>query len=250
MTQINRGSEWRKWDLHIHSPYTFLNKYSSTDEEFIDKILDSKISCVGLTNYFKFDEKEYETKTIYPPKKQIFRALNLCDFDDVKVVILGQDPYHEPHQANGLAFSVTKDVRIPPSLVNIYKEIHDDLGLPIPNHGDLTYWAKQGVLLLNNVLTVERGKANSHKGLGWETFTLNIVRYLNEREKPLVFILWGKNAIEKKKYIDSRHLVLTSVHPSPLSAYRGFFGSRPFSKTNEFLIKNGMTPIDWSIPNV
>ena len=162
-------------------------------------------------------EKEYETKTIYPPKKQIFRALNLCDFDDVKVVILGQDPYHEPHQANGLAFSVTKDVRIPPSLVNIYKEIHDDLGLPIPNHGDLTYWAKQGVLLLN---------------------------------KPLVFILWGKNAIEKKKYIDSRHLVLTSVHPSPLSAYRGFFGSRPFSKTNEFLIKNGMTPIDLSIPNV
>ena len=195
-------------------------------------------------------QKEYEIKTIYPPKEQIFRALNLCDFDDVKVVILGQDPYHEPHQANGLAFSVTKDVRIPPSLVNIYKEIHDDLGLPIPNHGDLTYWAKQGVLLLNNVLTVERGKANSHKGLGWETFTLNIVRYLNEREKPLVFILWGKNAIEKKKYIDSRHLVLTSVHPSPLSAYRGFFGSRPFSKTNEFLIKNGMTPIDWSIPNV
>lgn len=195
-------------------------------------------------------EKEYETKTIYPPKEQIFRALNLCDFDDVKVVILGQDPYHEPHQANGLAFSVTKDVRIPPSLMNIYKEIHDDLGLPIPNHGDLTYWAKQGVLLLNNVLTVERGKANSHKGLGWETFTLNIVRYLNEREKPLVFILWGKNAIEKKKYIDSRHLVLTSVHPSPLSAYRGFFGSRSFSKTNAFLIKNGMAPIDWGIPNV
>ena len=134
--------------------------------------------------------------------------------------------------------------------VNIYKEIHDDLGLPIPHHGDLTYWAKQGVLLLNNVLTVERGKANSHKGLGWETFTLNVVRYLNEREKPLVFILWGKNAIEKKKYIDSRHLVLTSVHPSPLSAYRGFFGSKPFSKTNAFLIKNDMTPIDWSNPDV
>ena len=180
----------------------------------------------------KIIDQEYQTKTIYPPKQQIFRALNLCNFDDVKVVILGQDPYHEPHQANGLAFSVTKDVRIP------------------PNHGDLTYWAKQGVLLLNNVLTVEKGKANSHKGLGWETFTLNVVHYLNEREKPLVFILWGKNAIEKKKYIDSRHLVLTSVHPSPLSAYRGFFGSRPFSKTNEFLIKNGMTPIDWSIPNV
>ena len=159
----------------------------------------------------KIIDQEYQTKTIYPPKQQIFRALNLCNFDDVKVVILGQDPYHEPH---------------------------------------LTYWAKQGVLLLNNVLTVEKGKANSHKGLGWETFTLNVVHYLNEREKPLVFILWGKNAIEKKKYIDSRHLVLTSVHPSPLSAYRGFFGSRPFSKTNEFLIKNGMTPIDWSIPNV
>ena len=195
-------------------------------------------------------EHEYQTKTIYPPQEQIFRALNLCDYDDVKVVILGQDPYHEPRQANGLAFSVTKDVPIPPSLQNIYKELYDDLKIIPPHHGDLTSWAKQGVLLLNNVLTVERGKANSHRGLGWETFTLNIVRYLNLREKPLVFILWGKNAIEKKKYIDSRHLVLTSPHPSPLSAYRGFFGSKPFSKTNQFLMKNGIEPIDWSIQDV
>ena len=205
-----------------------------------------------LKPYFEqltdFVRREYRTSTVYPPGNQMFRAFDICPFDKVKVVILGQDPYHEPHQANGLAFSVTKDVRIPPSLVNIYKEIHDDLGLPIPNHGDLTYWAKQGVLLLNNVLTVERGKANSHKGSEYDLGCGTL--YLNEREKPLVFILWGKNAIEKKKYIDSRHLVLTSVHPSPLSAYRGFFGSRPFSKTNEFLIKNGMTPIDWSIPNV
>ena len=196
-------------------------------------------------------EKEYETKTIYPPKQEIFRALNLCDFDDVKVVILGQDPYHEPHQANGLAFSVTKDVRIPPSLVNIYKELKDDVNTFIPNHGDLTKWAKQGVLLLNNVLTVEQGKANSHAGIGWEIFTLNIVKALNKREKPMVFILWGNNARSKKQYIDtSRHLVLESAHPSPLSAHRGFFGSKPFSKANDFLIKNNMTPIDWQIENV
>ena len=195
-------------------------------------------------------DKEYDCKTIFPPKDMIFRALDLCDYDDVKVVILGQDPYHEVNQANGLAFSVTKEVKIPPSLVNIYKELKDDLGIEIANHGDLTKWAKQGVLLLNNVLTVEEGKANSHKGLGWETFTLNVIRYLNERDKPLVFILWGKNAIEKKKYIDDHHLVLTSVHPSPLSAYRGFFGSKPFSKTNEFLIANGIEPIDWRIDNV
>lgn len=205
-------------------------------------------------DYYKrlhqYVEHEYQTKTIYPPKQQIFRALNLCDYDDVKVVILGQDPYHEYRQANGLAFSVTKNVKIPPSLVNIYQELHDDLGVKIPNHGDLTSWAKQGVLLLNNVLTVEAGKANSHKGLGWETFTLNIVKALNEREKPLVFILWGRNAIEKRQYIDSRHLVLTSPHPSPLSAYRGFFGSRPFSQANQFLIKNGIEPVDWSIKDV
>ena len=199
---------------------------------------------------YQFVQKEYSTAVVYPPADDIFNAFHFTPLREVKVVILGQDPYHNEGQAHGLCFSVKPQVAIPPSLENIYKELHDDLGCKIPSHGCLTSWAKQGVLLLNNVLTVEKGKANSHKGLGWETFTLNVVHYLNEREKPLVFILWGKNAIEKKKYIDSRHLVLTSVHPSPLSAYRGFFGSRPFSKTNEFLIKNGMTPIDWSIPNV
>ena len=206
-------------------------------------------------DYYKklhdFVENEYKHKTIFPPKQNIFRALNLCDYDDVKVVILGQDPYHELHQANGLAFSVSPGVRVPPNLVNIYKELHNDLNTTIPNHGDLTKWAKQGVLLLNNVLTVEQGRANSHAGIGWETFTLNIVKALNEREKPLVFILWGNNARAKKQYIDtSRHLVLESAHPSPLSASRGFFGSRPFSKANQFLVKNGIEPIDWQIENI
>ncbi len=198
-----------------------------------------------------FVENEYEHKTIFPPKQNIFRALNLCDYEDVKVVILGQDPYHELHQANGLAFSVYPGVRIPPSLVNIYKELHNDLEMKIPNHGDLTKWAKQGVLLLNNVLTVEQGRANSHAGKGWEIFTLNIVKALNEREKPLVFILWGNNARAKKQYIDtSRHLVLESAHPSPLSASRGFFGSRPFSKANQFLKEHGIAPIDWQIEDI
>lgn len=214
------------------------------------EIIEQEKSKDYYQNLHTFVEQEYLSKTIFPPKENIFRALELCDFDDVKVVILGQDPYHELHQANGLAFSVTKDVKIPPSLVNIYKELNDDLGIKIPNHGDLTSWAKQGVLLLNNVLTVEEGKANSHAKKGWETFTLNIVKALNEREKPLVFILWGKNAIEKQKYISNHHLVLTSPHPSPLSSYRGFFGSKPFSKANQFLKDNGIEPIDWSIEDV
>ena len=206
-------------------------------------------------DYYKklhsYVENEYLHKTIFPPRQNIFRALNLCDYEDVKVVILGQDPYHELHQANGLAFSVYPGVKIPPSLVNIYKELKDDVNTFIPNHGDLTKWAKQGVLLLNNVLTVEEGKAKSHAGIGWEIFTLNIVKALNRREKPMVFILWGNNARSKKQYIDtSRHLVLESAHPSPLSAHRGFFGSKPFSKANDFLIKNNMTPIDWQIENV
>lgn len=199
----------------------------------------------------QFVENEYLHKTIFPPKENIFRALNLCDYEDVKVVILGQDPYHELHQANGLAFSVYPGVKVPPSLVNIYKELNSDLGLKIPNHGDLTKWAKQGVLLLNNVLTVQEGKANSHAGKGWETFTLNIVKALNQREKPLVFILWGNNARAKKQYIDtSRHLVLESAHPSPLSAHRGFFKSRPFSQANEFLDNHGMKMIDWQIEDI
>ena len=198
-----------------------------------------------------FIEQEYQTKTIFPPKEDIFRALQLCDFEDVKVVILGQDPYHQPHQANGLSFSVRKGIKVPPSLRNIYKELHYDIGCQIPQHGDLTTWAQQGVLLLNNVLTVECGKPNAHRGQGWEIFTLNVVKQLNQREKPIVFILWGKNAIEKQQYIDSsKHLILTSPHPSPLSAHKGFLGSRPFSKTNDFLQKNLMVPIDWEISNV
>ncbi len=198
----------------------------------------------------KIDD-EYEQITIYPPKKDIFRCMNLTTYEDVKVVILGQDPYHEPHQANGLAFSVYPGVKVPPSLVNIFKECQDDVNTTIPNHGDLTSWARQGVLLLNNVLTVREHQANSHRFYGWETFTLNTIKFLNERKTPMVFILWGKNAIEKEKYIDkSRHLVLKSVHPSPLSSYRGFFGSKPFSKTNAFLIKNHIQPINWQIEDI
>ena len=191
---------------------------------------------------------EYANYTVYPPKNEIFNSLNATSFNNVKVVILGQDPYHEPNQANGLAFSVKKGVRIPPSLVNIYKEAHTDVGIRIPNHGDLSSWSKQGVLLLNNVLTVRAHKANSHKGFGWEQFTLNVVKYLNQREKPLVFILWGKNAQEKEQFIDTnKHLIIKSVHPSPLSANGGFFGSKPFSKANEFLKRHNIKAIDWQI---
>ena len=163
------------------------------------------------------------------------------------MAILGQDPYHEIHQANGLAFSVNKGIRIPPSLVNIYKEAMMDVGIPQPHSGDLTPWARQGVLLLNTVLTVRDGMANSHKGHGWEIFTDHIIEIMNEREKPLVFILWGAQARRKAPMINPRHLVIQSAHPSPLSAHRGFFGSRPFSRCNEFLVNNGMTPIDWRI---
>lgn len=216
-----------------------------------DEITSQELTKDYYKKLLDFVEQEYQIKTIFPPKQEIFQALNLCDFEDVKVVILGQDPYHQPQQANGLSFSVRKGVKVPPSLANIYKELQLDIGCQISQHGDLTSWAKQGVLLLNNVLTVEYGKPNSHRGQGWETFTLNIVKQLNQREKPLVFILWGKNAMEKSQYIDtSKHLVLTSVHPSPLSAHRGFFGSKPFSKANNFLQKHHMTPIIWEIPNV
>lgn len=192
--------------------------------------------------------EEYQNKVIFPPRNRVFHCFNFKDYEDIKVVIIGQDPYHELHQANGLAFSVSRGVRIPPSLVNIYKEAHDDVGIDIPDHGDLSAWANQGVLLLNTVLTVEQGKANSHKGIGWEIFTDHIIEVMNEREKPLVFILWGNQAISKSRMIDtSRHLIIKSAHPSPLSAHRGFFGSRPFSRTNEFLIQNNIEPIDWRL---
>lgn len=196
----------------------------------------------------QFVEDAYHQHTIFPPHKQIYHAFNFCDYEDIKVVILGQDPYHELHQANGLAFSVNKGVRIPPSLVNIYKEAHNDVGIDVPNHGDLTSWAKQGVLLLNTVLTVQEGMAFSHAGRGWEIFTDHIIEVMNEREKPLVFILWGNAARKKKSMIDlNKHCVIESAHPSPLSASRGFFGSRPFSRTNAFLEANGISPIDWGI---
>ena len=196
-------------------------------------------------------EKEYETKTIYPPKQEIFRALNLCDFDDVKVVILGQDPYHGPNQAHGFSFSVKPGVQTPPSLRNMFKELNSDLGCYIPNNGFLESWAKQGILLLNTVLTVREGQANSHKGKGWEIFTDRVIELLNKREEPIVFILWGRNAISKEALITNPiHKIIKSVHPSPLSATRGFFGSKPFSKTNDFLVSINKEPIDWQIPNI
>lgn len=199
----------------------------------------------------KFLIQEYKTKTIYPDMHDIFNALHLTAYKDVKVVILGQDPYHGPNQAHGLSFSVKPGVKIPPSLMNIYKELHDDLGCYIPNHGNLTKWAKQGVLLLNTSLTVRAGEPNSHSNIGWEIFTDHIIKLLNERKDPIVFILWGNNAIKKKELITNPwHYIITSPHPSPYSANRGFFGSRPFSKTNEFLKSIGKEPIDWQIENI
>ncbi|MDY6304671.1 MAG: uracil-DNA glycosylase [Oribacterium sp.] len=196
-------------------------------------------------------KREYETRTVYPPAKDIFNAFDFTPLSKVKVVIIGQDPYHEPGQATGLCFSVNPSVEIPPSLVNIYQELHDDLGCRIPNNGYLKKWADQGVLLLNTVLTVRAHQANSHRGIGWETFTDAAIKILNDVDRPIVFILWGRPAQQKETMLTNpRHLILKSAHPSPLSAYRGFFGSRPFSKTNEFLEKNGLTPIDWQIEDV
>lgn len=213
-----------------------------------DEILQEEFQKEYYQNLRKFLKQEYATKVIYPASKNVYAALREIDYDDVKVVILGQDPYHEPNQAHGMAFSVNKGVDIPPSLKNIYKELHDDIGIEIPKHGYLMDWAKQGVLLLNTVLTVEEHKANSHKDKGWEQLTDSIIQKLNEKDEPIVFILWGANAKSKKQFITNpKHLILESVHPSPLSAYNGFFGSKPFSRTNNFLIKNSIKPIDWSI---
>ena len=195
-------------------------------------------------------KEEYATHMIFPPSNEVFSAFELTPLADVKVVILGQDPYHNVGQAHGLCFSVKPDVEIPPSLVNIYKELHDDLGCYIPNNGYLVKWAKQGVLMLNTVLTVRAHQANSHRGIGWEEFTNAAIRVLNEQDRPIVFILWGSPAQRKKEMLNNpKHLILEAPHPSPLSAYRGFFGSKPFSQTNAFLEKNGLTPIDWQIEN-
>ncbi len=194
--------------------------------------------------------EEYRTRVIYPPAQEIFTAFHLTPLDRVKVVILGQDPYHEPNQAHGLCFSVKKGVEIPPSLVNIYQELSDDLGCPIPHHGCLVHWAEQGVLMLNTLLTVRAHQAFSHKDIGWEAFTDAAIRAVDGEDRPIVFILWGRPAQQKKALITNpKRLVIESPHPSPLSAYRGFFGSRPFSRTNDWLVSHGETPIDWEIPD-
>ena len=196
----------------------------------------------------EFLKVEYATKKIYPKKEHVFNAFAFTPYDDVKVVILGQDPYHQPHQAHGLCFSVNKGIDIPPSLKNIYKELNEDLGCTIPTHGCLVDWARQGVFLLNTTLTVEESKPNSHFKKGWETFTDTAIQKLNEKTTPVVFILWGRNARNKKTLITNpAHLILESAHPSPLSAYQGFFGSKPFSRCNEFLAAHGLAPIDWQI---
>lgn len=194
---------------------------------------------------------EYSKTTVYPPSEEIFTAFNLTDINDVKVLILGQDPYHEPGQAHGLSFSVKPGVAIPPSLLNIYKELEDELSLYIPNNGYLEKWAKQGVLMFNTVLTVRAHNANSHKGIGWEEFTDAAIMALNELDKPIVYMLWGSNARSKAKMLNNKkQLVLEAPHPSPLSSYRGFFGCNHFIKCNEFLKANGLSEIDWQIENI
>jgi uracil-DNA glycosylase len=194
----------------------------------------------------EFVKKEYQTATVYPPGKEIFRALDHCDFNDAKVVIIGQDPYHGPGQANGLCFSVREGVRMPPSLVNIFKEIQMDLGKPIPKSGDLERWSNQGVLLLNATLTVRAGTPGSHQNKGWETFTDSVIRKISDEKTNVVFLLWGAYAQKKGEIIDrNKHLVLMSAHPSPFSADRGFFGCKHFSKANEYLKSKGLKEIDW-----
>ena len=212
-----------------------------------DDILYEEFSKEYYRKLSFFLEEEYARTTVYPPKDLIFTAFKLTPPERVKAVILGQDPYHEPGQAHGLSFSVQKGVDIPPSLKNIYKELQDDLGITPPDHGYLVRWAEQGVLMLNTILTVRAHEAMSHADKGWQTFTDAVMEKLDEMDRAMVFILWGKPAQKKEKLIKNpKHLVLKSAHPSPLSSYRGFFGSRPFSATNDFLQKNGIAPIDWS----
>ena len=197
---------------------------------------------------YRFLKEEYATRVIYPPSEDIFNAFHFTPLSKVKVLILGQDPYHEPGQAHGLSFSVPEGIEIPPSLVNIYKELNTDLGLEIPKHGNLEKWAKEGVLLLNAVLTVRAHQAASHQRKGWENFTDAVIEAVNAEDRPIVYILWGNFARSKKALLTNpKHLILEAPHPSPLSAHRGFFGSRPFSKTNEFLKANGVSPVDWAL---
>ena len=213
---------------------------------------DEKLKLVweseGFKKFMGIVNNEYKTKTIYPPKNYVFNALKLTSYANTKVVIVGQDPYHGEGEAHGLSFSVQEGIKIPPSLQNIYKELYDDLGIPVANTGDLTKWAKEGVLLLNAVLTVVKDTPASHRKLGWERLTDYIIKVLNQKEEPVVFILWGNFAKEKASLITNpQHLIITSPHPSPFSARYGFFGSKPFSKTNNFLKEHGIKEIDWNI---
>lgn len=211
-----------------------------------DNLLENEFNKPYFKECLAKVDNEYKKFNVFPAREKVFASLKICDYKDIKVVILGQDPYHEVGQAHGLCFSVMPGVKVPPSLVNIYKEIKSDVGGNIPEHGNLMHLARQGVLLLNTVLTVREGQANSHKDFGWQTFTDEIIKILSKREDPMVFMLWGRNAINKSNFIDkTKHLVLTAPHPSPLSAYQGFFGCKHFSKCNEFLKKNGKEEIVW-----
>ena len=211
-----------------------------------NEILSEEMKKDYYQELLAFVQKRREEVSVFPEEKNVFRALELTPFESVKVVILGQDPYHGFGQAHGLSFSVQKGTPLPPSLKNIYKELQEDIGGELPTEGDLSHWAKQGVLLLNTVLTVEEGNANSHKGMGWERLTNRLIESLNELNHPVIFILWGKPAQEKEKLITNpSHVILKAPHPSPLSAYRGFFGSKPFSRVNDILIQQGQTPICW-----
>ena len=213
-----------------------------------DEILKVIEKSDGFKKFLNLINEKYQKEIVYPPKNYVFNALKLTSYKDTKVVIVGQDPYHGEGEAHGLSFSVQKGIKIPPSLQNIYKELQSDLGINPCIYGDLTKWAKEGVLLLNAVLTVEKDKAASHRNLGWELLTDYIIKALNEKSEPVVFILWGNFAKDKKKYITNpKHLVITSTHPSPFSAYNGFFGSKHFSKCNNYLMSHGLKPIDWKI---
>ncbi len=213
-----------------------------------DDLLDGEFDKEYYLKLRSFLAREYKTRTVYPDMHDIFNALRYTSYSDVKVVIIGQDPYHGPGQAHGLSFSVKKGIEPPPSLKNIFKEIHDDIGCDVPSHGELIKWASQGVLLLNAVLTVRAGEANSHKNLGWEIFTDRVIELLNRRNDPMVFLLWGGNARAKKRLITNPvHKILETVHPSPLSAYNGFFGCKHFSKANAYLNEFGKNGVDWSL---
>ena len=213
-----------------------------------DELLNEEFNSEYYKNIREFLMKEYKENVVYPKAEDIFNSLKLTSFKDCKVVIIGQDPYHQPNQAHGLSFSVQDGVKIPPSLKNIYKELSVDMNIKIPSTGDLTTWAKQGVLLLNSTLTVREGKPASHKNIGWENLTNRIIEILNKKEEPVVFILWGNHAKEKERLItNKKHLIITGAHPSPFSAYNGFFGGRYFSKTNDFLKQCGLQEIDWRL---